>query len=479
MNNVFWSIIQNFFNKGFSLVFSVILGNILLPEEMGLYFSLLMVVNYAVSLLSFQIGNSIVQKLNDVKIKHLNDHYFSSGLVLNFVIAFLVVTGLYLLNPVLTDLFQITNQSNLLLIILPLIAVQMTRDYLSGVLRARLLLRELAIIFLLIRVIQVGSVLVVLRLGYGLTGVIASIYIGETLAVIMLGVTSLRQFKIVFPTELGTTTLHLFQFGVKLQVVMIATFLNKNIDAFFVNFYLSKEQLAYYTYASKFALMFLLFSNSISTVTYPLLTKAFSSNKESESNSIYSLSIKLSFLLLSTTSLILIYHFGFLVNLILPAEYIHAKLPLIILLGGLIVFSSFATVGTIFSSRGTPGLSAVSSWVGLIVILIMGPWVIPEYGIAGAAATMAVSFLVRMIVGMTMVEKIVHLKFTHGRFFLSYLIFLLTGIVGNFNLEQYWLRDILVIIYSLIVFFILLGRAEKVWIYQKFDRWRESRGSIL
>ncbi|MFX0203894.1 MAG: lipopolysaccharide biosynthesis protein, partial [Candidatus Hodarchaeota archaeon] len=371
MKSLVWSLVNTFLNEGFSAIFSIILGNLLLPSELGTFVSIMMVLSYSMSLFCLKLGQGALQKLNDARVQHLKSHYFTAGWLGVLSIALTLALSMYLAKDLLVALFKLEDQRLLLMLTIPLLILKTNREYFSRILQADLRLEWLTIINLCGTAIQIISSFLFIWAGYGLYGIIAGVYLGDLIAVIGSSYLSFRTYGLTLEGSVLGSAKDLLKFSALIHLGTIAVFLDKNVDVFFVNYFLAKEQLAVYNYASKLALLMLLFGNSISVVTFPKLTRSFSSFNKEEASRIYSISLNFSFLVLSVFSLILVFHLEYLIDLILPSIYLSVIPPFSILLLAIVLFGSFAAVGTIFTARGIPGYSALSTWVALGINFVL------------------------------------------------------------------------------------------------------------
>lgn len=463
MRNILWSLTNTFLNRGFSTVFLILLGNLLLPGELGIYISVMLVVAYASSLLSLQIGAGVVQKLNDQKLKALRSHYFLAGWLTTTVISVVAVSLLYLGQDFLLTIFNLQGQQSLLLFSLPLIFLMMSREYFNRVLQADLELKSQTLINVFATITQIIVALLLILAGYGLYGILVGLYLGNLTAIVGMVYIAIKRYGLIFDRTIFNVAKDLMRFGSLIYLGFIAVFLDKNIDIFFVNFFLAKDQLAIYNYASRLALLILIFGNSLSVVTFPKLTRAFSGVSK-ETDRIYSLSLSFSFLIVSNLSLVLIFHIEYLIALILPPIYLATVSPLTILLVGLVLFSAFASVGAIFTAKGIPGTGAFAVWLALGVNVLLCLMLIPRYGIIGAAFATSTSFVARVIIGMILVEYKIKTGYNYFGLVFSYSVLIGLVFLGSFVLSTLVWKELLIVGYMALSIPLLLRKYELAYL---------------
>jgi O-antigen/teichoic acid export membrane protein len=461
MTSVFWSLLNSFLYNGLSLLFVVLLGNLLLPDDMGVYVTLIMILTYTVTLMSLQIQSAVIQKLNDSRLYELRTAYFTTGWVLILVISVAVVVLMYVFRGLVHDLFNLPAREGLLVVFLPLIMLRLNREYLNRTLQADLLLKTQAAINVTAMVVQIVVSLVLLAHGYSLYGIVIGIYLADVLAVIWMSYVCIKRHGLDFSGISSVVASDMLRFSLLIYVGTIAVFLDKNIDLFIVNHYLAKSELAIYNYASIAALLTLVFGNSVSVVTFPKLTRAFSRSLHEEVKNIYAMSLNFSFFVLSVCSLVLAFHAEALIGLVLPPVYMRIIPPLCVLLVGLSLFSSFASIGSIFTARGIPAYAAFAAWGSLFLNIVLCIVLIPRYGITGSAMATCTSFLVRTLVGMALVQYKIKTDYRHVCLFFSFVLMVAAMAAGRLVFDSIMARELLLLLYAIAVFFLLIGKRER------------------
>jgi O-antigen/teichoic acid export membrane protein len=469
MKLILWSLSNTFLYSGISAIFIILLGNLLLPHELGIYVTIIMVVTYAVSLMSLEIGSGVAQKLNVSDLSDRRSHYFSAGWFSILLISFFVVSIMYLAKDLLLNIFNLEGESSLLLVAFPLVFLKMNREYFSRVLQADLKIKTLTIINSLSVVLQLACALLFISMGYGIYGVIVAVYIGDVVAVAGTGYINIKTHGIVIESATYDAAKKCIRFSLLIYLGTIAVFLDKNIDLFFVNHFLPKSQLAIYNYALMAAFLLLLFGYSISYVTFPMLTKTFSAGILEEAQRIYSFSLNFSFFILSVVALFLAFHAEYFVDLLLPPMYKGVVAPLNILLPGLVLFSSVATVGSIFTAKGVPGYGAFTVWLALGMNIVLCLILIPRYGIVGSALATSVSFASRALLTIVLVEWKIKVDYKVSGILCSFILLTICMYLGKTLLNSLLLSEMVIVMFGTVNVFLLLRREEKEHLKKLFQ----------
>jgi len=459
MKNIFWSLTNSFVTRGFGAIFSIVLGHLILPGELGTYVTLMIIATTVSQLFGLQIGKGVIQKINS-SLNSERNLYFSSGLLGILFLSLLAIATLFLLQWNLIDLFDIHRSNELFYFILPLVFLIIGKEYFMHILQAELRMKRIAKINILAAIIQILLTLALVELGYGIKGIFVGLYCANGFAFFVMGYFAFRNFNLQFSNEILKYGKSLIKFSSLIYIGSIAVLLDKQIDLLLVSHFLPKEEVAVYNYAVKFSLLILVFGNSISRVTFPKMTQAFSTFSDKKINEIFTKSINYSFFILSVGVLFVLFHISFIIGLILPDFYLNMIPALTILMGSLLLFASWSSIGSIFTSKGIPGYSSVLNWIALLINIILSILLIPEFGIIGAAISTSVSFLFRFVAGIILVEIKIKTHYNYTNLLISYL--LAVSLIGAnfFVLENMIIKELILITYLILCYLILFGRTK-------------------
>lgn len=187
----------------------------------------------------------------------------------------------------------------------------------------------------------------------------------------------------------------LFSLGAIKQIGSIAQILNSRLSFYLISFYSGNRALGVFSNAISITEAVLMFGTSMALVQYSKL-----SNTEDEAYS-KSISIKMTKINL-VFSLIVLAFFS-----LLPGEFYKFvfgegfrdinRIIQFLSLGYLLI--SFTTTFTqYFASKGNFTITTSASILGLISTFGLGFYLVPRYGIEGAAITMTVSYLINFVV---------------------------------------------------------------------------------
>jgi len=468
MKNIAWSLGNALLSKGFSFVFTIIIGNLLLPEQLGLFVTLLLVVTYAANIFSLNLGGGIVQKMNSLGMSEDTGRFFTAGLL---AIAFLAMTALvvfYLLSDSLIRLFDIPRARNVIHMTYPLLVLTMFRSYFTHVYQAELRFKSLTLINMAAAGIQIAVTLLLLFLGMNLEGVFWGLYSSSLVALVPLAYQSFLRFGLVVDPQTWISLKKLIAFSSIIFMGSIAVLLDQRIDMIFVAHFLDNQDVAVYDYVLKFALLFVLFGASISKVTYPRFTQAFSS-QSNDINRIFNFSLNYTFFFLTIIGLVFYFHAELIIGLLLPDFYLQLVPYLLILLVGVIPKSVVTSVGTLFTAKGLPSVSVWVNWLLLAVNVVLNLLLIPVYGLYGAAIATTTSFLLKPLIMLSLIAGKLRVSYTYRKLAMNFLLFI-GVLVGGHYVENYALREAILLFYLIYSYHFFLTKAEKQYLLSGWHR---------
>jgi O-antigen/teichoic acid export membrane protein len=469
MKRAAWSFAHTFLSKGFSFLFSIIIGNLLLPDNLGLVVTIILIVTYMASIFSMNLGGGVIQKINDRKEKERASQYFSAGLVLTLILTFVAIVVFYLLRNPVMQVFNISMEKEIYYLALPLLFFTMQRSYLNHVLQARMQFKTLALINISAAAVQMLVTLLLLLSGMGVKGVFFGMYSGGMVAVLPHFYINIRYYGLSLDGETIKSLKSLAAFSSVIFVGSIAVLLDQRIDMLFVAHFLDNEHVALYNYALKFSLLFILFGQSISRITYPKFTRAFTLQTPKNINKLFAFAVNFTFFFLTIISLIFLFNSKWIINLILPEFYVKIIPFLLILFIGIVPKAVVSSVGTLFTAKGTPSVSAKINWSLLAVNVVLNILLIPKYGLMGAAVATTTSFFLKPIIMFFLISRKVQLEYPFNNLIIHFIIYI--GLmVSGYHINNYLIRELLVISYGIYCYSSFLNREERQYLQLNLNR---------
>lgn len=173
----------------------------------------------------------------------------------------------------------------------------------------------------------------------------------------------------------------------------LINFMNYRLDLWIVNYFLSEQDLSYYSLAANINQIIIYISVTIGTVMLPNL----SGKEEAERVRTFTQISRISF----SFFIILILFAFFISDLIIPFIYGHAFEPTIVpfklILPGVLFSCNTQLLATLIVSSKKNILNIIATAIGLVVTAGLDLVLIPSYGILGASVATSISYMVIFI----------------------------------------------------------------------------------
>lgn len=214
-------------------------------------------------------------------------------------------------------------------------------------------------------------------------------FIGSYFLALIIGALRLRVPKGTGPFLNINLIKDLFVYAYKLYLTGVSVNLNLYLANTFLLFYGSASQIAFYALAQQYSLTIAKVTDSMNTFLFPMTSKK---NSE-DSKQLISKAFRVAIIIMVPTIFLcalLIYPavFIFYGQAFLPIVY-----PFLILLIGVIFSSISSPTSVYFMSTGRPEIITQITIIPIIVQLLLSPFIIPAYGISGAATIMSLGMI--------------------------------------------------------------------------------------
>lgn len=229
-------------------------------------------------------------------------------------------------------------------------------------------------------------VLIVL-LGLGIQGIIISIAITYLLSSVITLIMVRRTFHITFSFD-RSIFVKLLSFGVRAWIANIFLILNYRVDMYIINYYLDVDAVGLYSVAATIAMGIFLIPAAVGPLLYSRWSGMNVNNYENEvpriSRQLLLISIIMGMLVAITGHGIITFLYG---NAFIPSYT-----ALVLLLPGVIFMTVNYVLFNSLAARGSPGLNAIALLIGLIGNVGLNIFLIPSFGINGAAIASTFSY---------------------------------------------------------------------------------------
>lgn len=265
LNSFVWKVLERLCSQGINLVVQIVLARLLLPSDFGSLAIIMAITNYVSIFVQSGLATAIVQKKN-LGSKDVNTLFTSS-----LVIAFFMYIGLYILSPIITQVYDMPE------LIWPLRVVSLVL-FLNAINSVQMALftrnMQFKQIFLrsVIAVPLSGLIGIILAyIGWGLWALIAYTLINMLLTVIVMALTSNYCLRFTFCWESAKI---LYSFSVKILLSSLVSGFGDTLRTLVIGKKYDINDLAYYdksyTYSSYFVQII---NSSVASVLLPTFSR--------------------------------------------------------------------------------------------------------------------------------------------------------------------------------------------------------------
>jgi stage V sporulation protein B len=234
-----------------------------------------------------------------------------------------------------------------------------------------------------------------LALGHGLDGAARAIVVSEIPVLFYAGLHAIQkvtlQFQEVVP-KLGSLVL----FGFQVFLSAVVGIIYSRLGLLFLGHFGTKTGVAVMNVASLFFSGLLVAPSVLGRITYPVFTEYWTHGDEVKASILVKETARLAAVICLLLGGILSVLLPFLIPLIYPdkPELVNGATVFAILMLGTVPYSISSAISGVLLGVGRPDYSLRITFVVLLVSIFLGVVLIPQYGVAGAAISLAATSLV-------------------------------------------------------------------------------------
>jgi O-antigen/teichoic acid export membrane protein len=374
------------------MVSGVILARWLGPYDRGILALALLVPSTVLTLVKLGVAQATIYFINRKEASV--DRVASNSVVLALLLGAVSAAGVWLLRDTLLHRLLNDVPDWALALALARVPMLLLDNYLFSILQAtgqfgvynsRLLISEA------LRLVVVG--VTVMGLGLGLPAAVATYTLIGLVNIVwlMLAMSRTIHFSLAFD---GSLLSRMLSFGVRSYVQTVTSHLLLRVDVYMVQYFLGPEQTAFYALALHFTELVLEVPQAIGMVLYPRLA----SLPKEEIHRLTAQTCRRTLVVTAPAALLLGVVGPYLVTLWYGTPYAPAGLPLPWAAVGVTMMSIFVIITRDFTARSSQRINTVSGLLALGVNVGLNIFLIPRYGIVGAAFATAVGYSAACIV---------------------------------------------------------------------------------
>ena len=379
--------------------------------EFGLFFSVLSFVGIFSIFKDMGFGLSIARKIPQLKakgqysrIKSLVRHFFWIQVGLGITI----FVFLFILSDYLAMNFFHDQSASLLIKILGaeyIIGFPLFKFTLQGLEKSRLYssiepIRILLIFFFLLSITAINAIFV--GWGYFSAGLVINIFLGIYLLIIFNKSKNTKVQK----KEVDET----FRFGLILFAGTLAGVIISYIDVLAITYFKKIEDVALYQAAFPTAQFLWIFSAAIGVVLLPVVAELWALKNRATLNNTISLLFKFLFIFVFPLAAVLIAFPDLALRTLFGTDYVAAASVLQILAFGAIFYNVYSLLNISLIGIGKPAVSTKIFISMTLVAVFLNIFLVPTYGIIGAAVATTVSYFFGLILTMISLKNDIEFK---------------------------------------------------------------------
>ena len=383
--------LSQIFTFALGLITSIILARRLGPTSIGIYALIILIpkVMFKIGSLGIEVANVYFTGSKQYAIKDIVSNSLFSGILLGLVLilSFFGISHLKIFQD-----FLNSNQINpfYLWFVVLTIPFSLLFGFLINVILGNEKIITYNKINIFNNVFQLIAIIVLLLVfRQGLFGALCSYVLTITVVTlfVILLIKKISKINLSFNRRLAEDSI---KYGVKAYFGNLAQFLNYRLDMFLVAVFLVPAAIGYYSIAVGMAERIWMLPGAIATVLFPRV----SSLKDTEANKLTPKVVRHTFLITFFLSIIMAFFAKPLIKIFFGSTFLPSVKPLLILLPGIIALSGSKTLTADLAGRGKPQFGAYSSFASLAINIPLNLYLIPKWGISGAAFASSVAYIV-------------------------------------------------------------------------------------
>lgn len=393
-----------------------------------------------------------------------------------FVGALLIFLGYVFSGFILNNLLNAPKYRMLFLLILPSILIESVSDLLISILRAHKKILEMTVSRYII--VNLARIIAILVLFYALNlnnnlALVLSQYFGSFMLVLYclkaIGINSVRISTLAKNKLARMKQIEIYQYSVPLIFTQAVLLLNHNIDKYMLGYMLDSKTVGIYTVAifisnfSSFAL------DAVNGIFAPMIAELYGAGKIEELDYLYKKATRW-VMIVNPAIFSMAVNFPDEIMMLAGKEFGAGGNVLRILILGQVINSGVGSVGYLNSMTGHTVSNLLTSVTAMAVNLCLNVVLIPDHGMAGAAAASAASMALSNLLNFWFAHKKIGVfPYTRryagvaGAFAVSTV---LTGIFAK-NIDIYYFYKLMlggilfVLIYAVCTYFWALEKDER------------------
>ena len=388
--NSFLTVIRQVLSIIFGLLAMIIIARTLGSSGQGQYTLAILLPTLLYTLLNSGLSISTVFYIGQKK--YSDDEIYSTNIITALLLSVLsIIIGLIIIHFFKEYFFEsLTNK--LLLYTLLIVPLLFTQKNLQTIFQGKEDFEKFNLIVILNQLgLLLFSVLFVLVLDLGVFGAVLSFALSQLLMLFASFYFLKVYYNLLMPNRISINyAKESFIFGLKGHISSVLSFINYRIDIFIIAYFMDDIAVGLYSVAVLISERIWLVSQSVSSV---LFARVANMSDDSERTKFTSLASRNTLLITLIGGIFLAFISHWFINLFFGESYSQSVIPFIYLIPGVIIFSMSKVLANDFIGRGYPEINTYIAFVTTLCNLGLNFWLIPIYGIKGAAIATTSSYI--------------------------------------------------------------------------------------
>jgi O-antigen/teichoic acid export membrane protein len=388
--NSFLTVIRQVLSIIFGLLAMIIIARTLGSSGQGQYTLAILLPTLLYTLLNSGLSISTVFYIGQKK--YSDDEIYSTNIITALLLSVLsIIIGLIIIHFFKEYFFEsLTNK--LLLYTLLIVPLLFTQKNLQTIFQGKEDFEKFNLIVILNQLgLLLFSVLFVLVLDLGVFGAVLSFALSQLLMLFASFYFLKVYYNLLMPNRISINyAKESFIFGLKGHISSVLSFINYRIDIFIIAYFMDDIAVGLYSVAVLISERIWLVSQSVSSV---LFARVANMSDDSERTKFTSLASRNTLLITLIGGIFLAFISHWFINLFFGESYSQSVIPFIYLIPGVIIFSMSKVLANDFIGRGYPEINTYIAFVTALCNLGLNFWLIPIYGIKGAAIATTSSYI--------------------------------------------------------------------------------------
>jgi stage V sporulation protein B len=449
----------------FGFVITVLLGRYLGAGDLGLYRMVSTIYGIAMLFAAIGIPVAIIKYVAEYKgDRNKTNSIVSAGVITSLLLGIGFSVLFYLSSGIFEEIFKMSGLAGLLKILSPVFPFALVGGILLGMLNGLREMKKYGTAMIIQSVLMMVISILLIYFGFGVAGVVIGVVLASVGWCLYLLLITREYFEITFE-EYADNTKNMLVFGAQIFGANAINMINYQADIILIGYFLTATDVGYYAVAVGLSKFFWIIPQAVQSITYPATSEYWSKNNHSALQLMIDKSMKYTACVLLPIGLGVGFFAKEIITLIFGDGFVHAVLPLQILIVGTVVFGLIKSVGSSVTGMGRPDIALKLVCISATTNVVLNVLLIPIYGIAGAAVATTVSLFIGSLLGIFVTVKMLNIKIDlkwytkiSGMTLLTILIFIYYK-----HINVYLLGATLVCIFVLVIITNLLTDEDRTY----------------